>query len=326
VDSPGDVSSFTSVSIVSDSKDNMHISYYEGWPNGNLKYASNASGSWQTYLVDSSGDVGEYTSIAVDSKDKVHIGYSGNGLKYVTNVFGGWESYILESSGWVSDYTSIALDSKDMVHIGYYDRTNHDLKYATNIPPQPRMNIYPISYDLGNIKVGGVSNFLGITISNIGNLDLHISGITLSETKNFKLDVNKGSNPLGSNTPTIAPGGSGTIAVTFTPSSNGLKTADLIIYSDDPDHICEIISLAGHGVKAAVYSSSAQSVFNHYYSGYNTNYNYSILKSIPNYSQVWNVPNYFQLQKIQNYYLSFDYIFPRYYPQQNYSYFNIYYR
>ena len=47
-----------------------------------------------TKVVDSSGgDVGECTSIAIDTADKVHISYydsSNSDLKYATNASGSW--------------------------------------------------------------------------------------------------------------------------------------------------------------------------------------------------------------------------------------------
>ena len=64
----------------------MHISYYDS-TNGNLKYATNASGAWVTTNVDLVGDAGIFTSIAIDGTGKVHISYyeGDNGtLKYAT--------------------------------------------------------------------------------------------------------------------------------------------------------------------------------------------------------------------------------------------------
>jgi len=174
-------------SIAIDSQDKMHISYYyddyyDYVGAGVLKYATNASGSWATYSVDSGDetyvfeiysdseyvdgsylylraekakgnyyrDVGEDNSIAIDSHNKVHIGYldkyarlityplnevvvevtgSFNGLKYATNASGSWATYTVYSYGGVE--SSIAIDSQDKVHISYcvyYE----GLKYVTN--------------------------------------------------------------------------------------------------------------------------------------------------------------------------------------------------
>ena len=70
--------------------------------NGDLKYITNATGSWVAETLDSIGDVGWYTSIAVDSQDKVHISYyddTNDDLKYITNVTGSWVAETLDSIG-----------------------------------------------------------------------------------------------------------------------------------------------------------------------------------------------------------------------------------
>ena len=122
-------------SIALDSADNAHISYCDAG-NGDLKYATNASGSWVLTTVDSGRHVGAHTSIALDSADHVHISYWGNNdLKYTTNITGLWVLTTVDSEGlWTGYCTSIALDSADRVHISYYDVINDDLKYATNRP------------------------------------------------------------------------------------------------------------------------------------------------------------------------------------------------
>ena len=88
--------------------------------------------------IDSAGSVGKYSSIAIDSNNKIHISYfdntDGDGdLKYATNVSGSWVVSAIDSTGWTGTYTSLAIDSNDKVHITYIDDTNYDLKYATNI-------------------------------------------------------------------------------------------------------------------------------------------------------------------------------------------------
>jgi hypothetical protein len=100
--------------------------------------ASIAQGAdWTISTIAGTKDVvGFSTSMAVDSNNKVHIGYidsegTDNALRYATNVSGDWLVTTIDSGdvGWD---TSIAVDSSDHVHISYYTATNHDLRYATN--------------------------------------------------------------------------------------------------------------------------------------------------------------------------------------------------
>ena len=136
IDSPG--GQFSSIAV--DSNDKIHISYYcEQIFYNDLKYATDASGIWATHTIDHAyqGVLGYYTSIAVDSNDKIHISYYNNSLtaydlKYATNASGDWVTETLDSSGVVGKYTSIVIDSNDKIHISYYDETNTNLKYATD--------------------------------------------------------------------------------------------------------------------------------------------------------------------------------------------------
>ena len=88
VDTAGFAWIWTSIAI--DSNDAVHISYTDGHTNGDLKYATCASScssasSWTTTSVETTGIVGYYTSIAIDSNDAVHISYydtTNKDLKY----------------------------------------------------------------------------------------------------------------------------------------------------------------------------------------------------------------------------------------------------
>jgi ELWxxDGT repeat protein len=177
VDSNGDVGRYTSIAI--DSNDALHISYRDS-TNDDLKYATCSSSctsasAWTNSTIDSVGNVGSRTSIAIDSNDAVHISYhdiTNGDLKYATDQSGSWANTTVDSVGTVGQYTSIAIDSNDVVHISYYDSTNKDLKYASN------MQSSIVS------GVGGIIKFVdrdtkvgqqGTSIAVDSNGDVHIS-------------------------------------------------------------------------------------------------------------------------------------------------------
>jgi hypothetical protein len=130
-------------SIAIESLDIPHISYYHSTstPAYFLKHATNKTGTWVATTVDSTGNIGQHTSIAMDST-KAYISYydvTNGDLKYASCALstncdstGEWTSSTVDSTGDVGQFTSIALDSSSNAHISYYDVTNGDLKYATN--------------------------------------------------------------------------------------------------------------------------------------------------------------------------------------------------
>jgi len=118
-------------SLAVDSNNKVHISYYE-WTNDELKYASNASGTWQTESVDkSSGGVWD-ASLAIDkvNGNQVHMVYhSYAGFKYARKSAGTWQISIIDES-WTGSYNSIAIGSSS-IHVSYHDGYDLDLKYAS---------------------------------------------------------------------------------------------------------------------------------------------------------------------------------------------------
>jgi hypothetical protein len=140
VDSTHDVGIHTSLAI--DSSGNLHISHYD-FINGNLNYATCSSActladNWDNTSIDSTGDVGEYTSLAIDSSDKLHVSYrddDNSQLKYATNISGSWVMTNIDNSADVGYYTSIDINSSDSsINISYYDIDNGNLKYAKYSP------------------------------------------------------------------------------------------------------------------------------------------------------------------------------------------------
>jgi Ca-activated chloride channel family protein len=103
------------------------------------------------------------------------------------------------------------------------------------------LNVLPADFDFGIVTDGNSLAPLEVTIQNDGTADLVVSGITLTDTVNFVLDVNGGGvNACGTTAPTIPAGGSCTVEVEFLPQDVNLPaggidySASLTIQSNDP--------------------------------------------------------------------------------------------
>jgi len=121
----------------------QHYSSYDYQTEFFQKYATNASGTWITYTVETVATTGYNTSasdigrgmLAIDSSRNVHLSYwdlANNRLKYATNAASAWSTYTLDMLGNVGQYTSIAANSTGKASISYYDATYGVLKFATN--------------------------------------------------------------------------------------------------------------------------------------------------------------------------------------------------
>lgn len=91
--------------------------------------------TWSIEEVDASSNSGQYTSIALDSLNQVHISYydvDASALKYVNNVAKTWNVETVDNCAEVGKYSSLGISSGGFAHISYFDETNGDLKYATN--------------------------------------------------------------------------------------------------------------------------------------------------------------------------------------------------
>ncbi|MCL4442227.1 MAG: chitobiase/beta-hexosaminidase C-terminal domain-containing protein [Firmicutes bacterium] len=139
VDSENNVGSYSALAL--DSANRPHISYYDSTNikgktkilKEDLKYACWNGSSWLIEIVDSSGNVGSYTSIAVDTAGYPHISYydhTKQSLKYAYKNASGWHTSTVDSLSNVGMYSSIALDRSGRPHISYYNATAKTLKYA----------------------------------------------------------------------------------------------------------------------------------------------------------------------------------------------------
>ena len=135
-----DVGSWSSIAV--DDSERVFISYMSE-KYDNLKYARSDDGgvNWEIETVDegpeSSPHVGSFTSIALDSSNRVHISYLDFSygeykLKYATNKTGAWNRVTVDNDGEAGWDTSIAINSKNEIRISYYDEGEGNLKYATS--------------------------------------------------------------------------------------------------------------------------------------------------------------------------------------------------
>jgi hypothetical protein len=88
---------------------------------------------WHLETVDSVGNVGSHTSLALDSAGFPHISYydaTNQDLKYARYDGANWQIETVDSDGNVGRATSLALDPHDQPHISYRGTSGH-VNYAT---------------------------------------------------------------------------------------------------------------------------------------------------------------------------------------------------
>jgi hypothetical protein len=122
---------YFNLSMTIDKNDYMHIAYNGPSSNDNLRYCNNTNGIWDTSIADTNTCRGNYSGIAVDSTNKVHISHSrctGRIIYYTSNSTGSWTTTALtDISG--TTYSSIAVDANNAVYICYNIRKNDTYYY-----------------------------------------------------------------------------------------------------------------------------------------------------------------------------------------------------
>ena len=110
----------------------LHVCYLTP-ENDALGYATNASGAWQSQVVDPAPYLGESCALALDEDGGVHLAYYNNGPKniiYATNISGAWRKEIADPAGNLYMGLSIAVGPDKNVLLTYYHTLRQTLTLA----------------------------------------------------------------------------------------------------------------------------------------------------------------------------------------------------
>ncbi len=160
IDDDGTVGEHPSIAI-SPVNGALHVSYRIAGTRNDLGLATlkNNQSSWSLARPDTAGNVGSYTSLAVDATGGVHIAYSdftSEQLKYAYLPVSGPNVIVpVEPGVGVGRFNSLALDRQGGVHITTYAYGDQNLRYA--------------------VKRAGTSSFVARTLDAAGNVGRHSS-------------------------------------------------------------------------------------------------------------------------------------------------------
>ncbi len=157
-------------------------------------------------------------------------------------------AYIVSSGAFTR--TSISISNSQNISAGGSSASSSNTGasttgYCSYYFANPIIRVSPTQLNFGT-QSGGSSSTQTITVYNAG------SSILTTATININ-GANASEFSLTENCSTLAPyGGTCSIAVTFSPASFGIKTASLMIYSDDPDSPEEVVLLGSSGYNLGI--------------------------------------------------------------------------
>ncbi len=124
---------------------------------------------------------------------------------------------------------------------------------------QAVLEVAPAALDFGTVDVGEEGRLV-LTLSNTGTGGLVVNGFTLSDGVNYSIDPNGGGDPCGPIPFTIEAGGSCTVEIVFTPSSEGDFDSILGINSDALDEVSVALNGIGQAGGGAIISGGGCSL------------------------------------------------------------------
>ncbi len=101
--------------------------------------------------------------------------------------------------------------------------------------------------EFGNVTVGNTPASREVALVNNSPFEVIVSDMILSDPDNFVLNTSRGTNPCGTNAPTLAVGANCTVEVTFTPLSVSSLEETLTIESNYRENPAIDVALRGTG-------------------------------------------------------------------------------
>ena len=177
-----------------------------------------------------------------------------------------WDLCIENDHLWIADYwgdtlyqidpaTGVLLDSHpsegvdpagivwDGEFLWYCDNGEggYDFLYKVDLAGggTPQINIPVASHDYGTVAIGD-SDTWQVTVQNVGDADLNVTGMTFNPTDDLSCPI---SFPVN-----IPPAGSELLPVVYAPDDFNPLDATATVFSNDPIHPEEQVTLTGHGV------------------------------------------------------------------------------
>jgi M6 family metalloprotease-like protein len=139
-------------------------------------------------------------------------------------------------------------DAASEIEISVDGTTPEGFSLTITVGPPPLLQANPQQLAFGDGEVGTtVTRALMLSNPTAGTAPLEVAAMALSDTFNFSLDVNGGSNPCLTTAPTIATGQHCTVSLRFHPGAEGALSESLTIQSNgQPASLT--VPLSGTGV------------------------------------------------------------------------------
>ncbi len=146
---------------------------------------------WHRFTVDTAGDVGQFSSLKVDSSGNPGIAYydvTNGDLKFAYYDGSDWSISVVDSTNDVGRFASLSLDSNGYPHISYYDYTGNDLKYA--FWDGSSWNVSTL------VSTGDVGEYSSVVVDSNGHRYVSYYNVSLSELDELHYDGSSWQSPV----------------------------------------------------------------------------------------------------------------------------------